>query len=59
MATANQAQDAVFAQVVRLTKVIENSGSSSLVQSEALANVALAFRYALGGPQPGTSVVSK
>lgn len=59
MATSAEAQKAVFAQIVRVAKVIENSGTNSGTQAEAVANLALALRYAVGGPQPGTSVITK
>lgn len=55
MATNHEARDVIYEQVVRIAKVIENSGSRSDVQARALESLARAYRHAAGGPQPGGS----
>ena len=58
--TKEEAQDALFAEIKRQ---IENLGQSNAgnasYQSNALRDIALAYRYAAGGAQPGSLTVEK
>ncbi|KSU52881.1 hypothetical protein [Microbacterium enclense] len=54
-----ETQAALFAAIEEHTKTVLSSSLNSAPKAAALADLALAYRYASGGPQPGSVTVEK
>lgn len=59
MSTKNEAWEAIYTQVARLANGLENSTYNDDMQCAMLRDLAVAFRLAAGGSQPGSSVVDR
>lgn len=57
MASKTETHDALLEQIHRLAG--EVSDYPEIAQAEMLVNLALAYRYVAGGPQPGGHPVEK
>lgn len=58
MATKTDAQDALFDAITKTTEEALGAHASVTARASALRDLALAYRYAAGGQQPGASVVA-
>lgn len=53
-------QEALFAAIEKvISDELPDYAGNATTQAEILANLALAYRYASGGPQPGNTVVDR
>jgi hypothetical protein len=59
MATKDEAQNAIFAEIARQIAEIEGERMQGPTQASTIQRLALAYRYAAGGQQPGGSGDSK
>lgn len=56
---SDKARAALFAEIERQVKAVEASGFAENAQAVIVRDLALAFRYAYGGNQPGAVTVEK
>ena len=57
MAAQDEALTAIFTAITKTVKDLEADGYPASARAEALESLALAYRYARGGAQPGASVI--
>ena len=57
MSPKEDAQHALFTAIAKAVGDLEELGYDPTVRAEALESLALAYRYAAGGAQPGASAI--